>query len=117
MTARRIPAGERAAVVLFTRDLRVRDHEALTEAVQTHDVVAPLFVFDDRLLRSTRSPNRIQFLLESLADLRQSLRGLGGDLIVRRGDPVRETVRLARNGPNIDRAQTWLAEGLALLRE
>ena len=74
----------------------MRDHEALAEAVQTHDVVAPLFVFDDRLLRSTRSPNRIQFLLESLADLRQSLRGIGGDLIVRRGDPVGETVRLAR---------------------
>lgn len=28
-----------------------------------------------------------------------------------------DTVRLAPNGPNIDRAQTWLAEGLALLRE
>lgn len=28
-----------------------------------------------------------------------------------------DTVRLAPNGPNVDRAQTWLAEGLALLRE
>jgi predicted nucleotidyltransferase len=28
-----------------------------------------------------------------------------------------ETVRLAPSGPNIDRARTWLAEGLALLRE
>ena len=28
-----------------------------------------------------------------------------------------ETVRLAPSGPNVDRARTWLAEGLALLRE
>lgn len=96
MTVRRTPSGGHTAVVLFTRDLRVRDHEALAEAVQTHEVVAPLFVFDERLLRSVQSANRIHFLLESLADLRQSLRSLGADLIVRRGDPVGETVRLAR---------------------
>ena len=28
-----------------------------------------------------------------------------------------DTVRLASSGPNVDRARTWLAEGLALLRE
>jgi predicted nucleotidyltransferase len=28
-----------------------------------------------------------------------------------------DTVRLAPSGPNVDRARTWLAEGLALLRE
>jgi hypothetical protein len=28
-----------------------------------------------------------------------------------------ETVRLAPSGPNVDRARTWLAEGLALLQE
>jgi hypothetical protein len=27
-----------------------------------------------------------------------------------------DTVRLAPSGPNIDRARTWLAEGLELLR-
>jgi hypothetical protein len=27
-----------------------------------------------------------------------------------------DTVRLAPSGPNVDRARTWLAEGLALLR-
>lgn len=28
-----------------------------------------------------------------------------------------DTVRLAPSGPNVDRARTWLAEGLALLHE
>lgn len=86
----------RTAVVLFTRDLRVHDHPALAEAAAGHDAVVPLFVLDERILRSSDSPNRAAFLLDALADLRRSLRRLGGDLIVRRGDPVDETIRIAR---------------------
>jgi deoxyribodipyrimidine photo-lyase len=87
--------GGNTAVVLFTRDLRVHDHPALAEVRRTHDFVVPLFVLDDALLRTLQSPNRTRFLLESLADLRESLRELGADLIVRRGDPVDETLGLA----------------------
>jgi deoxyribodipyrimidine photo-lyase len=86
----------RTAIVLFTRDLRVNDHAGLAEAARTHEHVVPLFVLDDRILRSLQSPNRVRFLNESLADLRESLREHGADLFVRRGDPVEETVRLAR---------------------
>jgi deoxyribodipyrimidine photo-lyase len=87
--------GGGTAVVLFTRDLRVHDHAALAEVGRAYDFVVPLFVLDDVLLRSLQSPNRIRFLLESLADLRESLRALGADLVVRRGEPVDETIRLA----------------------
>jgi deoxyribodipyrimidine photo-lyase len=83
------------AVVLFTRDLRVQDQPALAEAAQRSERVVPLFVLDDRLVRDA-SPNRFAFLLESLDDLRASLRDRGADLIIRRGDPVAETVRVAR---------------------
>src|SRR6185503_1404174 len=41
-------------------------------------------------------PNRVQFLLESLGDLDESLRALGGRLVVRRGDPARAAVAVAR---------------------
>jgi deoxyribodipyrimidine photo-lyase len=85
----------RAAVVLFTRDLRLHDHEGLREAARGHDRVVPLFVLDDRLL-DPRAANRLSFLLDSLTDLRDSLRRLGSDLVVRRGDPVAETLRVAR---------------------
>jgi deoxyribodipyrimidine photo-lyase len=85
----------RTAVVLFTRDLRVHDHPGLAAAARTHDHVVPLFVLDDRLLRSLRSPNRVCFLFESLADLRESLLTHGADLVLRRGDPVGEAMRLA----------------------
>jgi deoxyribodipyrimidine photo-lyase len=83
----------RTAVVLFTRDLRVRDNPALHAACAAAGRVVPLFVVDPRI-RS--SPNRRRFLAESLADLRESLRARGGDLVVREGDPVEEAVKVAR---------------------
>ena len=56
------------AVVLFTRDLRVHDQAALASAIEQYDAALPLFVFDDTLLRSAGTPNRVTFLLQALAD-------------------------------------------------
>ncbi|WP_019634745.1 cryptochrome/photolyase family protein [Actinomadura atramentaria] len=75
------------AIMLFTRDLRVRDNPALAAARDAAKRVVPLFVFDDALL--ARSPNRTRFLLDCLADL-------GDALVLRRGDPAAEAARLAR---------------------
>ena len=88
----------RAAVVLFTRDLRLHDNPALTAAVYQAESVLPLFVLDDAIgaARYGRAANRHTFLLESLADLDASLRERGAGLEVRRGDVVEETVRAAR---------------------
>jgi deoxyribodipyrimidine photo-lyase len=83
----------RCTVVLFNRDLRVHDHPALHHAVAGSDRVIPLFVLDPGLVEV--SPNRTRFLLDCLDDLRAQLRRRGGDLIVARGDPVEQTVRLA----------------------
>ncbi|MER7167687.1 deoxyribodipyrimidine photo-lyase [Micromonospora sp. NPDC000207] len=83
----------RTAIVLFTRDLRVHDHPALATTCAAFDRVVPAYVLDPTL--ADRSPNRTRFLHQSLADLRQTLRGLGGDLVVRHGDPVAETIKLA----------------------
>jgi deoxyribodipyrimidine photo-lyase len=82
------------AVVLFTRDLRVHDNPALAAACASAERVVPLFVFDPDL---RTSPRRRRFLIESLADLADSLRKRGGDLVVRRGDPVAETIAVARS--------------------
>lgn len=84
------------AVVLFTRDLRVRDQPALAAAAREAERVVPLFVFDDVLLRgSCGSANRLAFLLDSLHDLDGSLRERGARLVVRRGEPVEEALRVA----------------------
>ncbi|SCL23778.1 deoxyribodipyrimidine photo-lyase [Micromonospora nigra] len=83
----------RTAIVLFTRDLRVHDHPALATSCAAFDRVVPLYVLDPAL--AGLSPNRTRFLHQSLAALRDALRGRGGDLVVRHGDPVAETIRLA----------------------
>ena len=81
------------AIVVFTRDLRLRDNPALHLACARARQVVPLFVVDPAL--GTRSAHRARFLAESLADLRASLRERGADLILRRGDPAAEVIRLA----------------------
>ncbi len=80
------------AIVLFTRDLRLHDNPALHLACEGARQVVPLFVVDPAI---AGPPNRMAFLAQSLADLRENLRALGGDLIVRTGDPAAEVVRLA----------------------
>jgi deoxyribodipyrimidine photo-lyase len=84
------------AIVLFNRDIRLRDNPALAAAARAERTV-PLFVLDPALLASRfAAPNRVVFLLESLRDLGENLRHAGGRLYVRQGDPVREALALAR---------------------
>jgi deoxyribodipyrimidine photo-lyase len=83
------------AVVLFTRDLRVHDHAAFRAAVELASEIVPMFVLDDALWHEHRSSARRAFLLDSLASLRQALRERGGDLVIRRGDAIEETLRVA----------------------
>jgi deoxyribodipyrimidine photo-lyase len=84
----------RTAVVLFTRDLRVHDNPALAAACANAEYVIPLYVLDPKL--AGVSPNRARFLHQCLHDLRAALGRLGADLVIRSGDPVAETIALAR---------------------
>ena len=87
----------KANVVLFTRDLRVHDHPALSAAVERAEQVVPLFVLDDAVLAAFGAPNRIAFLVDALRDLDARLRERGAKLVVRRGNVVAETVRAAQD--------------------
>ena len=82
------------AIVLFTRDLRVRDNPALSLACARARQVVPLFVVDPAL---KVPPNRARFLAESIAVLRGELRNCGGDLVTR---PIRQSSKLAKNPPS-----------------
>jgi deoxyribodipyrimidine photo-lyase len=83
-------------IVWLRRDLRVRDHPALRAAADGAEHLVPFFCFDDRLLHGRHASGpRTQFLLDCLADLDQSLRGLGSGLVIRRGPPERELRTLA----------------------
>ncbi len=82
------------SIVLFTRDLRVHDHPALTAAAGTGEDLVPLFVLDPELLG--RSANRARFLMESLVDLDRSLASCGSGLVLREGEATARTVELVR---------------------
>ena len=86
----------RTAVVLFTRDLRVHDNPALAAACANAEQVVPLFVLDPAL--AGLSPNRDRFLHQGLADLRETLRDRGGDLVVRDRRPGRRDDQAGRRG-------------------
>ena len=86
----------------FRNDLRLHDNEGFARACADADAVLPVFVFDPA--QFAELPNmdfrktgifRVNFLIESVADLRQSLRNKGGDLIVRVGSPTRILAELA----------------------
>ncbi|MFC7227434.1 DASH family cryptochrome [Salinirubellus salinus] len=81
------------AVVWFRDDLRVHDNEPLALAAHHHDEVVPLYTFDPRQYAEgmfglrKKGPHWARFRRESVLDLRESLRELGGDLLVRHGEP------------------------------
>jgi deoxyribodipyrimidine photo-lyase len=75
----------------FRRDLRLRDHPALLAASQADDEVLACFVLDPRLEASSGA-RRLQFLGDSLRQLRDDL---GGRLLVTRGRPETQLVRVA----------------------
>jgi deoxyribodipyrimidine photo-lyase len=99
-----------AAIVWFRADLRVFDHEPLIKALAhatkaAHAQLIPVFCFDNRLVgpharsRCGNFPRsgvaKTRFLLESVADLRASLRALGSNLVVCHGAPEMEVAAIA----------------------
>ncbi len=85
-----------AALVWFRRDLRVQDHAALHHALQAHERVYCAFVFDTTILDGLpRRDRRVEFILCAVEEVATALRGMGGGLIVRHGDPCAEIPRLA----------------------
>ncbi len=90
----RLTMSEKIILVWFRNDLRIRDNEILFEAVRKGDKVLPVFCFDpfyfkkDALGNSKTGNLRTRFLIESVDNLRKNLRNLGGELIIRIGNPA-----------------------------
>lgn len=94
----------RRVVVWFRQDLRLHDNEALNEAIKRGDEIVPIFVFDERqFLGKTKfgfpktDKFRAKFILESVADLRNSFQQKGIDLIVKIGKPEEIVPQLAED--------------------
>lgn len=71
------------SIFIFHRDLRLHDNTALREALKTSEVVIPCFIFDEAQISEKnkfRSLNALQFMIESLIDLRTQLQEKNGEL-------------------------------------
>jgi len=95
-------ATKKKCIVWFRQDLRLHDNEALHDALKHADELLFVYVFDERVFKGeTRfgfkktGVHRTKFIIESVEDLRQSLRGLGSELIVRIGKPEEEIFDIA----------------------
>ena len=90
-----VPAS--SALVWFRRDLRAHDHAALHSALAAHGAVHCGFVFDRDILDvlPSRADRRVEFIWESVRELKAALEAMGGGLWVVHGRARDEIPRLA----------------------
>ncbi len=90
-------------IVWFRQDLRLHDNEALNDAISLGAEIFPVYIFDERVFHGKTlydfpktGVHRARFIHESVQDLKDNLRQLGSDLIVRFGKPEEIIFNLAR---------------------
>lgn len=80
-------------LVWFRNDLRLHDNEMLNEAIAKSDSILPVYILDNRLFGETKYGTlktgniRAKFILESVIALRNSLKQIGGNLLIAEGYP------------------------------
>ncbi len=91
------------ALYWFRNDQRIQDNPALWEACQTHDQLLYCWIVDehwDKTYRSLSFPImsdvRMQFYQQSVRELSEKLQAQGGKIIIRKGNPVQEVLKLAQ---------------------
>jgi deoxyribodipyrimidine photo-lyase len=88
-------------ILWYRNDLRLHDHEGWQMAANA-EWVLPVYVIDENLFRTLQlgftktGALRAQFLLETLAELREALQKRGSDLAVAAGNPADIISRFAK---------------------
>ncbi len=85
------------SLVWFRRDLRDYDHAALYHALRYSKQVFCVFVFDTNILDflTNKADRRVEFIWESVRELKSALVAKGGDLIILHGAAKNEILELA----------------------
>ena len=86
------------SIVWLRRDLRLKDNRALVEAARVSKEVQLVFVFDDNILKKLpKKDRRITFIIESLLDLQEQLIKQGSNIIILKGDPKVEILKIMKD--------------------
>ncbi len=74
----------------FRRDLRLDDNAGLYHALKQDLPVIPIFIFDDNILKrlEDRSDARVTFIHDVISEIKEKLKELGSDLMIKYGDPI-----------------------------
>ncbi len=93
------PLIQQKALVWFRRDLRDYDHAALYHALKHSQQVYCVFIFDQEILDqlTDKADRRVEFIWESIKELKLALQTNGGDLIVQYGIASDLIVQLAQS--------------------
>jgi deoxyribodipyrimidine photo-lyase len=90
------------AIVWFKTDLRLHDNETLVRAIEQSKEIIPVYCIDESHFKTTEfgfkktGSFRAQFLLESLIDLDNNLRAVGSGLVVVKGKPEEEIIKVVK---------------------
>ncbi|NJK47649.1 DASH family cryptochrome [Candidatus Gracilibacteria bacterium] len=94
-------------LIWHRNDLRLHDRKPIDRALKEKAQIIPFYCFDERQFKQTSygfpktGKYRAKFLLESITDLRNSLKKLGSNLIIRKGLPEKIIPAIAQQ-LNID---------------
>ena len=79
-------------IFLFHRDLRLHDNTSLIYQIKKYNNITPIFIFTPEQINPKKnkyfSNNSVQFMIESLIELRQDIQNNGGELYFFKGDNI-----------------------------
>lgn len=79
---------EKTAIFWFRRDLRLEDNTGLFHALNNHEKVLPVFIFDTSILESLKTDDpRVSFIYKTLKKLHNQLRESGKSIRIFHGLP------------------------------
>lgn len=83
----------------FRRDLRLEDNHGLFQALTASSHVQPIFIFDPQILKaiSRKHDERVQFIHETVTQLKKELNKKGSDLWVFYEEPLKTFKRLVKS--------------------
>lgn len=84
----------KTGLVWFRNNLRIEDNRVLFKAMEECDQILLLLIFEEKWMRSTEplelnrmGVHRMKFWKESAEALSRSLAAMGGELVIKRGEP------------------------------